>query len=240
MDAGKASDLGRCYSCVIRRHGLCNALSDDELLRFKKTVHRRRFAPGEHIFLGEERTDFFAAICSGVVKLTKVLFDGRQQVVGLLLAPDCVGRACSNKSLYFAEAATEVELCCFPHAGFEQMLDDAPGLRQRLLEQTLDELDSARDWMVLLGRKTAEEKVASLFLMLVTRARCSECCEQDQGHSVVLDLHLKRQEIGDFLGLSYETVCRQITVLRKKGLIEQPSQRRFTIPDQEALAITAG
>jgi CRP/FNR family transcriptional regulator len=120
------------------------------------------------------------------------------------------------------------------------MLEDAPELKQRLLEQTLDELDSARDWMVLLGRKTAEEKVASLFLMLVTRARCSEGFEKAQGHPVVLDLHLKRQEIGDFLGLSYETVCRQITALRKKGLIEQPSRRRFTIPDQEALAITAG
>ena len=240
MDAGRALDLGRCFSCVIRNDGLCNALTDDELLHFKKIAHKRSYAPGEHIFLGEEQTDFFAAICSGVVKLTKVLFDGRQQVVGLLLAPDCVGHACSKKTPYFAEAATEVELCCFPHAGFEHMLDGVPGLKQRLLELTLDELDSARDWMVLLGRKTAEERVASLFLMLAKRAGGADSSQHVHGQPVVLDLHLKRQEIGDFLGLSYETVCRQITVLKKKGLIEQPSRRRFTIPDSEALTWTAG
>ncbi|HDO52962.1 MAG TPA: Crp/Fnr family transcriptional regulator, partial [Rhizobiales bacterium] len=207
---------------------------------FKKIAHRRRYAAGEHIFSGEEQTDFFASVCSGVVKLTKVLFDGRQQVVGLLLAPDTVGRICRKRSPYFAEAATDVELCCFPHGSFEQMLDGVPELKQRLLEQTLDELDSARDWMVLLGRKTAEERVASLFLMLATRANCSDYSEQIQRDSLGLDLHLKRQEIGDFLGLSYETVCRQITALKKKGLIEQPGRRRFRIPDTEALTRTAG
>ncbi len=240
MDAGKALDLGRCYSCAVRHSGLCNALTDDELLRLKKIAHRRRYAPGEVIFLGEEQTDFFAAVCSGVVKLTKVLFDGRQQVVGLLLPPDCVGRACGKKTPYFAEAATEVELCCFPHGSFEQMLDGVPELKQRLLEQTLDELDSARDWMVLLGRKTAEEKVASLLLMLVTRAKRFDDSGEDQQQPVVLDLHLKRQEIGDFLGLSYETVCRQITALKKRGIIEQPSRRRFRLPNPQALATIAG
>ncbi len=240
MDAGMAFDLGRCYSCIVRRNGLCSALSEDALMRFKKIAHRRRYSAGEHIFSGEEQTDFFAAVCSGVVKLTKVLFDGRQQVVGLLLAPDTVGRIGRKASPYFAEAATDIELCCFPHGGFEQMLDGVPELKQRLLEQTLDELDSARDWMVLLGRKTAEERVASLFLMLATRANCSNSSEQIQPDSLGLDLHLKRQEIGDFLGLSYETVCRQITALKKKGLIEQPGRRRFKIPDPEALTRTAG
>ncbi|MFQ5625730.1 MAG: Crp/Fnr family transcriptional regulator, partial [Methyloligellaceae bacterium] len=96
------------------------------------------------------------------------------------------------------------------------------------------------DWMVLLGRKTAEERVASLFLMLAKRARGTNPSQHVKGQPLILDLHLKRQEIGDFLGLSYETVCRQITALKKKGLIEQPSRRHFTIPDSEALTWTAG
>lgn len=240
MGASEVLDLGRCDPCVIRRKGICNALTRDELLRFRKIAHRRVYAPGEQILRGDEKSDFFAAVHTGVVKLTKILFDGRQQVVGLLLPSDCLGRAFGKRDPYFAEAATEVELCCFPYAGFERKLDDFPGLKQRLLEQTLDELDSARDWMVLLGRKTAEERVASLLLMLATRAARIACDPYVPGQPLALDLHLKRHEIADFLGLTYETVCRQITALKKMGLIQQPSRRRFSIPDPEALARTAG
>lgn len=240
MGAGDMSDLGRCDPCAIRRRGLCNALTVDELLRFRKIAHRRVYRPGEQILRGDERSDFFAAVHTGVVKLTKILLDGRQQVVGLLLPSDCLGRAFGKKNPYFAEAASEVELCCFSYAEFERKLDDFPGLKQRLLEQTLDELDRARDWMVLLGRKTAEERVASLLLMLATRAKRTGPDERVPGRPLALDLHLKRHEIADFLGLTYETVCRQITALKKMGLIRQPSPRRFSIPDPEALARTAG
>lgn len=240
MRAGRAAELGRCDSCVIRHKGICSALSKDELLRFRKIAHRRTFRPGEQILRGDERSKFCAAVYSGVVKLTKILFDGRQQVVGLMLPPDCLGRAFGKENPYFAEAATEVELCCFPYADFERKLDDFPGLKQRLLEQTLDELDSARDWMVLLGRKTAEERVASLLLMLARRASGVDCNGHIPVRPMAIDLHLKRHEIADFLGLTYETVCRQITSLKRMGLIQQPSRRRFAIPDPKALARAAG
>lgn len=240
MDADKVSELGRCHSCVIRRRGLCNALTQDELLRFRKIANRRVFEPGQNILQSDDDPDFFAAVITGVVKLTKVLFDGRQQVVDLLLPVDCLGQVFGRRSSYYAQAATVVELCCFPYSGFEQMLEDFPDLKQRFLEQTLDDLDSARDWMVLLGRKTAEERVASLLLMLATRSNFSEAGHNGAARPVALDLHLKRHEIADFLGLTYETVCRQFTALKKKGLIQQPSKRRFSIPDTQALARAAG
>lgn len=240
MDAGKTYDLGRCTSCIIRRKGLCNALKDDELLRFRRIANRRIYAPGQNILQSDDEPDFFAAVISGVVKLTKVLFDGRQQVVDLLLPVDCLGQVFGRRSSYYAQAATEVELCCFPYSGFEQMLEYFPDLKQRYLEQTLDELDSARDWMVLLGRKTAEERVASLLLMLATRSTITGTGQNGTERPMALDLHLKRHEIADFLGLTYETVCRQFTALKNKGLIQQPSKRRFSIPDTKALARAAG
>jgi CRP/FNR family transcriptional regulator len=221
--------------------GICNALHCDELKRFRTIASRRKFAPGQQIHLADEKPEFFGAVVSGVVKLTKILFDGRQQVVGLQLPPDSVGRAFGRKTPCFAEAATEVELCCFPYAGFERMLEDFPGLKQRLLEQTLDELDSALDWMVLLGRKTAEERVASLLLMLAARS-----APQSDGETArpagaqTLDLHLKREEIADFLGLTYETICRQISLLKKRGLIQIAGRRRVVVPDVDALARAAG
>ena len=240
MESCHEQTLGRCGSCVVRQTGICNALLGDELMRFKTIASRRKFAPGQHIHLADEKPEFFGAVVSGVVKLTKILFDGRQQVVGLLLPPDSVGRAFGRKAPCFAEAATEVELCCFPYAGFERMLDDFPGLKQRLLEQTLDDLDSALDWMVLLGRKTAEERVASLLLMLALRSTVPDGETSGRGRPRVLDLHLKREEIADFLGLTYETVCRQITMLKKRGLIELAGRRRVTVPNVDALARAAG
>ena len=71
---------------------------------------------------------------------------------------------------YTAEAATDVEICTFPNAAFERLVGEYPGLQQRLFQHTLDELDAARDWMLLLGRKTAEEKVASFLYMLARRS----------------------------------------------------------------------
>ena len=240
MDADTASELGRCTSCVIRRKGLCGALKEDELLQFRRIANRRVFKPGENILQSDDEPDFFAAVISGVVKLTKVLFDGRQQVVDLLLPIDCLGQVFGRRNSYYAQAATEVELCCFPYSGFEQMLEEFPDLKHRFLEQTLDDLESARDWMVLLGRKTAEERVASLLLMLATRVSATETAHNGNTRPIALDLHLKRHEIADFLGLTYETVCRQFTALKDKGLIQQPSRRRFSIPDAEALARAAG
>jgi CRP/FNR family transcriptional regulator len=241
MTCPQNKTLGRCVSCVVRRMGICNALDTDELMQFKTIASRRTIAPGQHIHLADEKPEFFGAVVAGVIKQTKILFDGRQQVVGLLLPPDSVGHPFGRKATYFAQAATQVELCCFPYAGFERMMADFPGLKQRLLEQTLDELDSALDWMVLLGRKTAEERVASLLLMLATRSSLlSEGNGGLPGQSETFQLHLKRQEIADFLGLTYETVSRQFTILKKAGLIEIAGRRRITIPDVDGLARAAG
>ena len=241
MTCPQDETFGRCVSCVVRQLGLGNALDRDELMRFKTIASRRTFAPGQLIHLPDEKPKFFGAVVSGVVKQTKILFDGRQQVVGLLLPPDSVGREFGRKATCFAEAATHVELCCFPYAGFERMMEDFPSLKQRLLEQTLDELDSAMDWMVLLGRKTAEERVASLLLMLATRSSLSNGGEGSApAQSQTFQLRLKRQEIADFLGLTYETVSRQFSTLNKAGLIEMTGRRRITVPDVGTLTRAAG
>lgn len=240
MRAENASRPSRCTSCPIRHRGICGALTDEDLQHFSQIAYHRTYQPGDIILSSEEESDFFAAVHSGVVKLTKVLIDGRQQVVGLLLPPDFLGRTFGKSNPYFAEAASRVELCCFPHARFEHMLDDFSGLKQRLLEQTLNELDSTRDWMVWLGRKTAEERVASLFLMLATRWMCTDRDEGTGSQTSLFELYLKRDEIADFLGLTYETVCRQISSLKQKGIVQFSGTRRFSVPDISALTKIAG
>lgn len=239
-EADHACDLGRCEPCVIRHRGICNALTGDELLVFQQIACRRIYAPGELIVAGDSSEVFFAAVMSGVVKLTRLLSDGRQQIVGLLFPPDCLGRPFGKASPFVVEAATDVELCCFPYGGFQRLLTDFSGLSQRLLELTLNQLDETRDWMVLLGRKTAAERVASLLLTLATRSSASGGGLDAPSLPATFELQLKRAEIADFLGLTYETVCRQIVALGNDGVIQLDGTRRFKVLDPKVLSEMAG
>jgi CRP/FNR family transcriptional regulator, anaerobic regulatory protein len=174
----------------------------------------------------------YANIMRGVVKLSKMLSDGRQQLVGLQFAPDFLGRPFVNESPVTAEAASLVEACRFPRATLENMISHNPDLERRLLEQTLKELDEARDWMVTLGRKTASEKVASFLYLIATHI---DPVRSTTLHRSAFDLPLTRADIADFLGLTVETVSRQLTRLRTDGIIEITNNRHVNVPDLDAL-----
>lgn len=232
--------IGRCNACAIRHQAVCGALSTEELAGLNQIARRRTFAPGQVIMSDEQPTEFFANVVGGVIKLTKTLSDGRQQIVGLLFPPDFLGRAYSANNPYFAEAASQVEICSFPRDGFERLLRDFPGMEHRLFEKTLDELDAAREWMVLLGRKTAREKVASFLLLLARRSPVVGCNHAAAPSDPSFELPLTRADIADFLGLTIETVSRQITRLKTAGVVRMVENRVFVVPDTNALAAIAG
>jgi CRP/FNR family transcriptional regulator len=170
----------------------------------------------------------------GVVKLTKVMADGRQQIVGLQFAPDFLGRPFIEESAITAEAATESEVCNFPRHVLDRLVKKTPELEHKLHRQALKELDEARDWMLTLGRKTAQEKVAS-FLYLIATHIDPECVDMS-----TFDLPLSRADIADFLGLTIETVSRQFTKLRKENVIRIENNRHVTVPDMDRLMRYAG
>ena len=225
----------RCGTCSIRHRAICDALSKDEIQALNR-ISRRRIVPAGQTILGEGETHtIFANIISGVVKLTKTLDDGRQHIIGLLFASDFLGRAFRPDNPYFAEAATDVELCTFPAAGFEKLLPEHPGLEHRLFQFTLTELDACQEWMLLLARKRAEERVASFLLMIAKRVPNIGCRHTQKSSAIRFQLPLSRAEISDCLGLTIETVSRQITRLKTKGVIELINYREIDIPDLEVL-----
>jgi len=217
--------------------GLCARIAPEELAALLRIAHRKTIPAGQIIFADNEKPSFFAHILSGTVKLTKSLADGRQQIVGILFPPDFLGRAHGKTNACYAEAASGIVLCCYPAEAFRSLLIRYPGLEHRLYEKALDELDNARDWMVLLGRKTAREKVASFLYMLARRARVTRA-RDDEG--VGFDLPLRRLDIADYLGLTIETVSRQITHLKSDGLILTGGGMDMHAPDMAALARAAG
>ncbi len=219
-----------CRACEARHKGICGALDPAQLVRLGRKTGRREVEPGTELVAAGIPAESYANILSGVVKLTKLMPDGRQQIVGLQFAPDFLGRPFLEASEVSAEAASTVRLCTFPRSAFEDIVRCSPALEHRLHRQALRELDDARDWMMTLGRKTAAEKVAS-FLLLLSR----HIDPQKDGYSDEFDIPLKRADIADFLGLTIETVSRQLTRLRKAGIVAIETNRHVTIDDHDAL-----
>ncbi|WP_198598414.1 Crp/Fnr family transcriptional regulator [Mangrovicella endophytica] len=225
-----------CESCEARHRGVCGALPGDDLLRLSKISVRKTLKSGESVVCDEDDVISFSNVLNGVVKLSKLLPDGRQQIVGLQFAPDFLGRPFRAESHLTAEASGDVHLCSFPRAEFESMMRDNPELEHRILAQTLEQLDEARDWMMTLGRKTAREKIASYLLMIARHS----APQPPSGQGVAIDLPLSRGDMADFLGLTIETVSRQMTALRKAKVIEFDSARAVRIPSLRALERAAG
>jgi CRP/FNR family transcriptional regulator len=225
-----------CQACEVRHQGVCGALDADQLLKLSKHTARRVIKSGHELHRGGEDSDRCSNIMGGVAKLSKLMSDGRQQIVGLQFAPDMVGRMFSGESTVAAEAATDVRLCTFPRSVIEEIMNDVPEMEHRLHLQKLKELDEARDWMLTLGRKSAAEKVASFLYLIATHADPEQPVEDGP---VTIDLPMKRSDIADFLGLTIETISRQMTNLRKRGLIDIKDRRTVIIDDLSRLRAMA-
>ena len=231
-DGEDANIPASCRVCGARRFGICKALKSSELLRLSASTRRRKIEHGDTISFEEDEVVEYANIVEGAVKLTKILKDGRQQIVGLQFAPEFIGKPFSEMTTVSVEAATDVEICVFPKAEFERMLHQEPDFEHRLLEQTLTQLDDARSWMVTLGRKTAQEKVASFLVLLANNLGR---LNTSGSNMISFTLPLKRADIADFLGLTIETVSRQMTRLRKDKLIDIQRNLDVTILDMRRL-----
>ena len=227
-----------CGACQIRHRAVCARCEPDELAHLDEIKYYRSFEAGQTVIWAGDHMDFVASVVTGVATLTQTLEDGRTQMVGLLLPSDFVGRPGRNTAPYNVTATTDLMMCCFRKKPFEKLMSSTPHVSQRLLEMTLDELDAAREWMLLLGRKTAREKIASL-LSIIARRDASLNLRPSKG-KMVIDLQLTREAMADYLGLTLETVSRQMSALKRDGIIELEGKSRVIIPDFDRLKDEAG
>lgn len=232
-------DIARdCGECPIRHRAVCARCEADELEQLDQIKYYRNFEAGQTVTWAGDKMDFVGSVVSGIATLTQTMEDGRTQMVGLLLPSDFVGRPGRANAAYDVVATTDLVMCCFRKSPFEKLMSETPHIAQRLLEMTLDELDAAREWMLVLGRKTAREKIASL-LSIIARRDASLKLTKPTG-PMVFDLPLTREAMADYLGLTLETVSRQVSALKKDGVIALEGKRRVTIPDFNRLLDEAG
>lgn len=224
-----------CRTCAIRDSTLCRALPDQALTHLNQIARRRKYRAGARLLDPELDAPHVANIVSGVVRLSKSLADGRTQIVGLQFPTEFVGQPFVRESTLLAEAATEVELCCFPQSQFESMLLTHNGLKELFTQRMMAQLDVARDWMLLLGRKTAEERVATLILLCAEKCASGDCSSARQLDGFELELPLSRTEMADFLGLTLETVGRMVKRLDQAGVISVGRGRAIKVVTGEGL-----
>jgi len=238
MNAAGLMHMPSCGECPIRHRAVCARCEADELQQLDAIKYYRSFEAGQTIIWSGDKMEFVGSVVSGIATLTQTMEDGRTQMVGLLLPSDFVGRPGRDVAAYDVVATTDIVMCCFRKKPFENMMAETPHIAQRLLQMTLDELDAAREWMLVLGRKTAREKIASLLAIIAQRD--ASLSAGGRSAQMVFDLPLTREAMADYLGLTLETVSRQMSALKKDEVILLEGKRHVTIPDMRRLMEEAG
>ena len=204
----------------------------------EKAKSYRHFAAGKTVVMEGFEMPFMASIVEGVACVRRGMEDGRTQIVGLLFPSDFIGHPSRVISTHMIEAVTDLDLCCFKTIVFQKLASQMPRMAQRLLIMKLDELDAARDWMLLLGRKNVRERFASFLILLARRQKGNKPLHKQ--NAVLVDMILSQRLIAEFLGLTHETISRQMHCLRDEGFIDFKSTRQVSILDLQALYALSG
>ncbi|OCC25367.1 Crp/Fnr family transcriptional regulator [Croceicoccus estronivorus] len=232
--------MGFCETCLVRNRAICAALDSTEIEALNAIGRRRKLDPGQSLLWEGEESVLVANVIDGVLKLSTGTADGREQIVGVVYPSDFIGRPFGQQTAHSVTALTDATVCVFSRTDFDTFAREHPALEHKLLQRTLSELDRTRKWMLLLGRKSASERIAA-FLLDISERMVEPGCEGSLGEAhQQFDLPFSRQQVADVLGLTIETVSRQFTKLKNDGLIDLPSRRTVTILDREALEDRAG
>jgi CRP/FNR family transcriptional regulator len=222
-----------CETCPVRDIAACCSLNADDRRRLTSVMSSFRVGPHRVIFEEAEPADHVFTVTDGVVKIYKTLKDGRRQVTGFLFSGDFLGLLDNSVYAYSAETLTPAHFCRFPRPALEALLDELPRLRQRLLGMASHEIAAAQEQMLLLGRKSARERVASFLLML------SKAALGDGQSAKAIALPMSRADIADYLGLTMETVSRKFTQLSSQRTIEILDDRHVCVLNFPALCHAA-
>ena len=217
-----AEEGDACSSCAIRPLSACGALEPDEVNALWRLARTLNFAPRELILQQDEAANNVFNITAGAVRIYKLLPNGNRHVLGFAIPGDFLGLSVGERYEFSADAMRPTTVCQFTRASFFEFLDTKPHFLRHMHSMATRELEMARNQIVILGRRTAEEKVAAFLIGLRDR------WTRIGGATIHIPLPMTRQDIGDFLGLTVETVSRMFTRLaRQKAIVVTPEGVRL-------------
>lgn len=219
-----------CQGCEVRDKAVCGVLDCAGLEEFRNLGWTLRLAPGQVLFHeGDPATRVFT-LTRGTLKLYKLLADGRRQVTGFLHPGDFLGISVDDEHAFSAEALENSQLCWFPRSRFDDFVDDHSTMERELYRMAAHELAAAQRQFVLLGRKTAIERLASFLLFMAERVERSSSTRTG-----TIRLPMTRSDIADYLGLTKETVSRVISTLKRDRVIRLEEFNSIQILDRDRL-----
>jgi CRP/FNR family nitrogen fixation transcriptional regulator len=185
---------------------------------------------GRELYAEGDGANYWYRVTSGVVRTCKLLPDGRRQIDDFLFPGDFFGLEASSEHCVGAEAVTNASVVSYSRSRLDAMAADDARLSARLLQLTLKRLGKAHQRLLLLGRKTAEEKLATFLLEMLDRSEEADA----------VDLPMSRTDIADYLGLTIETVSRTFSIFKRDGVVELPTAHRVANIDRDALEQLTG
>jgi CRP/FNR family transcriptional regulator len=218
-----------CARCGARACGVCGGAAPPNLPRLAALATIANVSRGQTFIHEGAPSEHFCILIQGSAKLYKLLPDGRRQIVGFGYAGSFLGVSAPEHYAFSAEAIEPIRMCRLSRRGLLRLLSDSDAMKQRLLEVAVNKLVLAQEHMVLLGRKTTIERVASFLLFQSKRP---------QPRGVLpprIHLPMSRGDISDYLGVTVETVCRSLTKLAKFGVIAIPNIHEVVILDLSRL-----
>jgi len=219
-----------CQGCEARGQAICGILDCENLAQFKRLGSTMRLRARQTLFReGDPATRVFT-LTRGSLKLCKLLPDGRRHVVGFMYAGDFLGISVDDEHAFSAEVVEDAQLCCFSRSRFDSFLADHPLMEHELYRMAAHELSAAQQQLILLGRKSATERLASFLVLLADRA------DRLAGEKTcVVDFPMSRADIADYLGLTKETVSRIFSAFRAGRLIRLRAMNKVEILNRPAL-----
>lgn len=223
-----------CEDCGARHLGLCDALSDADLAVLSRAAQRMSLPAGKLFMEEGDPAEYFYNVNAGTVRLFKALPDGRRQITGFAGPGHFIGLAATEQNILGAETMEPVKICRFSRSAMRAMFTEYPALERKLLDVAMHELVLNQQQMLLLGRKTALERIASFLLSWAQRQEACGAGKLPQVNTR-LTLPLSRTDLADYLGLTIETVSRSLSHLKKEGLIEIPNIHEIVLLRPQAL-----
>ncbi|WP_374306273.1 helix-turn-helix domain-containing protein [Methylocella sp.] len=196
-----------------------------------RTLH---FSPDSEIYADGDECQSYYRVVSGVVRTCKFRSDGRRQIDAFYLPGEAFGFEAGARHTLCAEAVSEAVVVAFRWRGQASLPDDARAA-QDLFAEALNEMRRAQEHALLLGRRSALQKVAAFVIDIVDRLSARQRRHDEDG----VELAMSRQDIADYLGLTIETVSRTLSLLERDEAIALPAARRLRLVDRAALRAAA-
>ena len=219
-----------CGNCPVRDRAACSALDTNERRELSRLGQRRTLKRGETLFHAGEETKGCATLIKGALKISSIDAEGVERILSLVHPAGFVGEMFAPVTHHEVIALADSEVCVFPADRYEQAITRFPALGRALLRRSAEDLFASRSLIDLMGRRNAIQRVAGFIKAMAAAASNSPCHPTDR-----FDLPLSRGDMAGMLGLTIETVSRQMGRLEKEGAIRRDGTRGIRLLDPALL-----